>query len=102
MNNNPLEWTYTTWLLGLCMAIGGGLVNWFSRKKCDNHVFCLFELIGELFTAGLVGIGVFMISQSINQEIGISAAAAGIGGHMATRLLLLVERMITGKLEHHE
>jgi hypothetical protein len=39
-----------------------------------------------------------MFIDSLNQPMGLSAASAGIGGHMATRFLFLVERRIEKKL----
>lgn len=98
--NNPIDWNYSTWLLAIFMAVGGGFINWIGHvKSVENHVFSIFELLGELFTSGLIGVGVFMVSETLNQNIGISAALAGIGGHMATRLLFLIERYITGQID---
>ena len=104
---SPIDWNYSTWLLAVGMAIGGGLINWFSHvKSIKDHVFSIFELMGELFTSGLIGVGVFMVAEALNQDIAICAALAGIGGHMATRLLFLVERIITGQFDrehdHHD
>jgi hypothetical protein len=96
---NPIDWNYSIWLLAISMAVGGGFINWIAYvKSTENHVFSIFELMGELFTSGIIGVGVFMVAQTLGQDIGVSAALAGIGGHMATRLLFLVERLITGKL----
>ena len=89
-----------TWLLALCMAVGGGVVNWMGQtRNTENSVFSVFELMGELFTSGFIGVGVFMVAETLNQDIGICAALAGIGGHMATRLLFLIERFIAGKFD---
>ena len=104
--NNPIDWNYSTWLLAIAMAVGGGLINWLAHvKNTENHVFSIFELMGELFTSAFIGVGVFMVAQALNQEIAICAALAGVGGHMATRLLFLIERVITGKFDkenHHD
>ena len=35
---------------------------------------------------------------SYDFPVGLCAAASGIGGHMATRLLFTVEKMLEGKL----
>ena len=81
------------------MALSGGLINWLGNSKSikDGH-FKIFELFGELFTSGFVGVGIFMLTDSVGQPMGVSAACAGIGGHMATRFLFLVERIIESRL----
>jgi hypothetical protein len=81
------------------MALSGGLINWLGQtKNVQNGRFSVFELFGELFTSGFVGVGLFMFIDSMNQPMGFSAAAAGIGGHMATRFLFLIEHRIEDKL----
>ena len=60
------------------MSLSGGLINWISHKA-GQHPFKIFELLGELFTSGFVGIGIFMLVDSLGQPIGFSAASAG--GH---------------------
>jgi hypothetical protein len=92
---DPLNWTLGTWVLAVIMASGGGVINWFAHaKKRHPHRFSIIELIGEMATSGLVGIGVFMVAASYDQPTAICAAFAGVSGHMATRVLFLVERWI--------
>ena len=58
------------------------------------------ELIGEIFISGFVGLLVFMGMVGMDFPVGVSAAASGVGGHMATRLLYAaeewLERYVTG------
>lgn len=97
---DPTTWAAATWILALSMAIGGGLVNWYARvKRGRTRVFNFIELIGEIFTSGFVGLGVFMLFDAWNQPAGLCAAAAGVSGHMATRLLFAVERAIEHQLD---
>ena len=96
---DPTTWNMATWLLAFGMAIGGGIVNWYSRiKQGHTRAFNIVELIGEMFTSGFVGIGCFMLLASLDQPVGICAAAAGIGGHMTTRLLFAIERAVERRL----
>lgn len=96
---DPLTWTLGTWALALAMAMGGGLVNWYAKLRSGHvRVFSFVELIGEIFTSGFVGLGVFMLLNSWNQPAGLCAAAAGVSGHMATRLLFAVERAVERQL----
>lgn len=97
---DPTTWELATWLLAMGMAFGGGLVNWYARIRAGHtRAFNIIELIGEIFTSGFVGIGAFMFLASLEQPIGLCAAAAGIGGHMATRLLFAVEKFIEKRLD---
>lgn len=97
---DPTTWTAATWLLALGMAFGGGAVNWYAKvKRGHTRAFNIVELIGEIFTSGFVGLTVFMGLAAMDQPMGVCAAAAGVGGHMATRLLFAIERTLEAKLE---
>lgn len=98
---DPTTWTATTWVLALGMAFGGGVVNWYAKvKRGHTHAFNIIELIGEIFTSGFVGLGVFMLLAALDQPVGICAAASGVGGHMATRLLFAIERAVEARLDN--
>lgn len=97
---DPTTWGLATWLLALGMAFGGGAVNWYAKvRRGHTRAFNIIELIGEIFTSGFVGLGVFMLLAAMEQPAGICAAAAGVGGHMATRLLFAIERAVEAKLD---
>lgn len=97
---DPTTWGLATWLLALGMAFGGGAVNWYAKvKQGHTRAFNIIELIGEIFTSGFVGLGVFMLLAAMEQPAGICAAAAGVGGHMATRLLFAIERTVEARLD---
>jgi len=96
---DPTTWGLATWLLALGMAFGGGFVNWYAKvKRGRTHAFNIIELVGEIFISGFVGLTAFMFLEALGQPLGMCAAAAGIGGHMATRLLFAVERAIEAKM----
>jgi hypothetical protein len=97
---DPTSWHLATWLLALAMAMGGGMVNWYAKvRHAHTRSFNLLELIGEMVTSGFVGIGVFMALDGFGQPASLCAAGAGIGGHMAARLLFIVERVIEQRLK---
>ena len=99
-DKDPANWAFATWVLALSMAVGGGVINWYARiKRGHSRAFNFVELIGEIFTSGFVGLGVFMILSSWDQTAGLCAAAAGVSGHMAPRLLFAVERAIERQLD---
>lgn len=97
---DPQLWSITTWSITILMAASGGAINWFSRVKTGKvRLFSFIELIGEMFTSGFTGIGVAMVLASLGYDFFICAAAAGVGGHMATRLLFRIENLIEARLE---
>ena len=100
---DPANWALGTWVLALSMAVGGGLINWYAKlKRGHARVFNFVELIGEIFTSGLVGLSIFMLLDSWDQPAGLCAAAAGVSGHMATRLLFAVERAVERQLDAYQ
>jgi len=97
---DPTNWGLSIWLLAVGMSCAGGLVNWYARvKQGHTRAFNIVELIGEIFTSAFVGLGVFMVCQSLDQPIGLCAALAGVGGHMATRLLFSLEKLIESRFK---
>ena len=99
-DKDPANWAAATWILALSMAVGGGLINWYARiKRGHARAFNFIELVGEIFTSGLVGLGIFMLLSSWDQPAGACAAAAGVSGHMATRLLFAIERAIERQID---
>lgn len=99
IDKDPTSWPYTTWLLAIGMASSGGVINWLSRiRKGQTRSFNIIELLGEVFTSGFVGLGVFMAANAMEQPLGLCAAAAGVGGHMATRLLFAIEKILESKI----
>lgn len=103
IEKDPTTWSYSVWLLAACSAFAGGAINWWAKVKAGHaRVFNVIELIGEIFTSGFVGMGVFMLLAGMDQPLGVCAAAAGIGGHMGTRLLFALERAVEAKLSKDE
>lgn len=98
-DKDPTAWSIATWILACSMAFGSGAINWWARvKQGKAKVFGFFELVGEMFTSGMVGLGVFMTLAAFDQPAGLCAAAAGISGHMATRLLFAIERAVERRI----
>lgn len=96
---DPTTWDAGVWLLSIGMSLAGGLINWYGRIKSGNIIrFNLLELIGELFTSGAVGVGIFMLLEAWGQPLGVCAAAAGVSGHMSTRLLFVVGQVVESRI----
>lgn len=100
IDEDPTIWSGSTWLLAIGMSVAGGVVNWYAKVRSGHtRAFNIVELIGEVFTAAFVGLSVFMLLLAIGQPMGVCAAASGVGGHMAARLLFVLERAIEAKIK---
>jgi len=98
IEKDPTLWGISAWIFALSMPIAGGLVNWYGKiRQGRTRIFNIVELVGEIFTSGFVGLGTFMLLASYDQAPGVCAAFAGISGHMATRILFLIEQYIEAK-----
>lgn len=99
---DPTNWTHATWALGILMASAGGVISWYGKVKSGHtKASNIIDLILDVFTSAFVGLIVFMSLDAIGQPIGLCAAAGGVGGHMGTRLLFIVERsVIESKLKN--
>lgn len=97
---DPTNWTIATWMLAIGMAFGGSIVSFYQRyKQRHRKSFTALELLGEIATSAFVGVGAFMLLDSLGQSAGLCAAGAGIGGHMGTRLLFFTETFIIKKIK---
>lgn len=97
---DPTNWTYATWLLAISAAFGGGFINWYGKVRAGHtRAVNVVELIGEMVVSGLVGLGAYMAGDGFGLPPSSCAVAAGIGGHMGTRLLFLAEQWATKKIE---
>jgi len=93
LDDHEHVWNKAAIFLGIGMAIMGGIVNWYSRVRAGStRPFNVIELIGEIVTSGFVGGVVFMSMDAMGFPVGACASGAGIGGHMGTRLLFIVEQ----------
>lgn len=96
--NDPRLWGAATWALGLGMSVAGGVVSFIVRvKEGHSRLFNFVELFGEVFISGFVGLGSYMLILSLEQPVGLAVVAAGIGGHMGTRLLHFAEAWLVKK-----
>lgn len=99
---DPTTWSYATWALAIGMSCAGGFVNWYAKvKQGHTRAFNIVELAGEIFTSAFVGLVVFMTVQGFGQPVGVCAALAGVGGHMATRLLYMFEKVIEARAKKY-
>jgi hypothetical protein len=85
-----------TWFL--LLAIWGGTANYIARRKTDKLPFSIVELIGEWAISGFAGIITVLICQEMQLSAMLTAAAAGIAGHMGGRSIFIIEKAFQRRL----
>ena len=86
-------WTYA----GVIAVSGwGGVVAFIQKRRAGvARPFNFIELIGEVTTAGFCGVLTFWLCQAWHVNEWITAAAVGVSGHMGSRGIFLLERILT-------
>jgi len=73
------------------MALWGGTASYVGRLKKTGEGFSFIELIGEWSISGFSGIVTAYICQSVEIDFYLTAALAGMSGHMGGRGIFLIE-----------
>lgn len=85
------------WVMGL--AVGGGFVSYMHKLQLGvKRPFSIIEFIGELVTSGFTGVITFWLCENSGISPLLSAVFVGISGHMGSRALFLIERIIENKI----
>ena len=97
---DPTNWSAATWALALGMAFAGGFVSWYAKVRAGHtRSVNVVELLGEMVVSGVVGLGSYMAGDGLGLPPSFCAVAAGVGGHMGTRLLFLAEQWAIKRIE---
>ena len=95
---DPTTWNAGMWFFATAMAFGGALVNRYMEMKKEHAKACsVFEFFIDVAASGFVGLAVFMALAGLDQPIGLCGAAAGVGGHMGTRLFFIASRLVMSR-----
>ena len=81
------------------LSMCGGIANY--ANKINQGVvkrFSIVELIGDLFISGFVGFITFLLCDSAGIDVRITAALVGVSGHMGSRAIFTLEKVINKKL----
>ena len=89
---DPFNYSVITYLWVMGLAMWGGIVS-FMRKVREGvvHRFSIVELVGELVTAGFIGVITFWLCEWADMPPLLSAAFVGISGHMGSRAIFQFE-----------
>ena len=86
----------------LIFALWGGLANYLGTVRRGHRVFSFLELIGELVVSGFSGTLVYAICQEYGISEWLSVALVGMGGHLGSRTVFIIERQIRRRLDATE
>lgn len=96
---DPTSYSLITYLWVMGLALGGGLVSYMHKLQLGiRRPFSIIEFIGELVTSGFTGVITFWLCESSGISPLMTAVFVGISGHMGSRALFIIERMIENKL----
>jgi len=84
------------WFVGL--ALWGGTASYISRMKKRELPFSLVELIGEWSISGFSGLLTALICVNLEFSFELTAAAAGVAGHMGGRAIGMMEIYFTSRI----
>lgn len=89
---DPFNYSILTYLWVMALSMWGGVVSYIRKVKDGvTHKFSIVELIGELFTAGFIGVITFWLCEWSGTNPLLSAALIAISGHMGSRAIFQIE-----------
>jgi hypothetical protein len=81
------------WVVGISML--GGFASFYRRVRAgDTKWVNLAELAGELATSALAGLLTYWLCRSSGMNDWMMAAFVGISGHMGSRALFVLEKVL--------
>jgi len=90
------SWGYYAFIVGL--SFWGGFAQYLKKVRMgQTKPFSIVEAIGEMTVSGFAGIITFFLCEASDMSPLLSAAFAGISGHMGSRSLFMIERYIQSK-----
>lgn len=81
------------------IAVWGGTASYVSRLRKSKAPFSIMELIGEWTVSAFAGLITALFCSELQFSFYVTAAAAGIAGHMGGRAIALTERALLAFLE---
>jgi len=89
---DPTTYSLLTYLWVVGISVWGGVVSFYSKVKAgDLHPFSVTHLVGEIVTAGFVGVVTFWLCELAEFPGLLSGALIAISGHMGSKTITLLE-----------
>lgn len=91
-SKDPLDYSLKQYGLVLGIALLGGLVSWYTKvRKGEIPLWSIHHLVGELVTSAFAGLLCFWICEGAGLPPLLTAALAGIAGHMGAKAITMLE-----------
>lgn len=90
-----------SWIF-LIFAMWGGLCHYIGGVRAKKRPLSLFELAGDLVYSAFAGVMAVAICQHLDVGEWMTAAVAGMSGHMGSRSIFLLERVLKRRLSRLE
>jgi hypothetical protein len=88
----PLDYSLRQYGVILGIALLGGIVNWYSKvRKGEIPLWSISHLVGEMATSAFAGLLCFWLCEGAGLAPLVTAALAGMSGHLGAKALDLVE-----------
>ena len=81
-----------SWLI--VVALWGGTANYMTKVNSTDKQFSFMELIGEWAVSGFAGLITALLAVEAGWSFYLTAAAAGVAGHMGGRAIALIEEAL--------
>lgn len=95
---DPTTYSLITYAWVFALSMWGGLAGYIRKvREGITTRFNLTELIGELMVSGFAGVITFFLGELSGFPVLLTAALCGIAGHMGSRALFQLERLLTKK-----
>jgi CHASE2 domain-containing sensor protein len=92
---DPTSYSWLTYAWVVVWSVLGGLVSWYGKIKSGAaRPFNIAELFGEIATSAFAGITTFYICEWGQVDPLLSAVFIGIAGHMGTRFVFFMEKIL--------
>lgn len=92
---DPTTYSWLTYAWVVVWSMLGGFVSWWGKVKAgEARPFNVAELVGEVATSAFAGITTFYICEWGGVDPLLSAVFIGIAGHMGTRFVFWVEKVL--------
>jgi CHASE2 domain-containing sensor protein len=94
-SKDPTSYSWLTYAWVVLWSVLGGIVSWYGKIKAGAaRPFNLAELLGEIATSAFAGVTTFYLCEWAHLDPLLSAVFIGIAGHMGTRFVFFMERVL--------
>lgn len=95
----PTDFSLLTYLWVLGLATMGGIVSYHQKVRRGSAQYSIAEFVGEVVTSAFAGVLTFYLCQASGMGQLLTAALVGVSGHMGSRALAILERMLKDKIK---